>query len=470
MDADIVSTLAASGESEMLEFKRSTGQRTDVAKTVCAMLNNRGGKVLIGVEPDGSVIGQDVGDQTIEQLVQELNHIDPPAFPGIERVTVSHGREVLVVSVAGGRSRPYTYRGRAYRRIGSTNHELSRDEYNTVLLERLHGEQRWEIEAASTFTIADLDTNEIVVTVEEAIRRGRLEDPGTRDPAKLLQGLGLLRAGTLLRAAAVLFGRPERLETDYPQCLLKVARFRGTDRTEFLDNRQFRGHVFDLLRRAERFVLESIPIAGHIEPGRLERVDQPLYPLEAVREALANAFCHREYSWAAGSVSLGIYDDRLEVTSSGSLHFGLTPEALHEPHESLPWNPLIAGVLYRRGIIEQWGRGTLKMSELMAAAGLPRPEIEAIAGAVVVRFRPSRYTAPSRVARDLSQVQQAILNLLAQAPGGLALRQLRGKMGASIREWALKQELATLRQLDLAESRGHGAGARWFLRVQVDRG
>jgi hypothetical protein len=64
MDADIVSTLAASGESEMLEFKRSTGQRTDVAKTVCAMLNNRGGKVLIGVEPDGSVIGQDVGDQT----------------------------------------------------------------------------------------------------------------------------------------------------------------------------------------------------------------------------------------------------------------------------------------------------------------------------------------------------------------------------------------------------------------------
>ncbi|MBV5325180.1 MAG: hypothetical protein J0626_07880, partial [Rhodospirillaceae bacterium] len=77
-----------------------------------------------------------------------------------------------------------------------------------VLIERLHGEQRWEIEAASTFTIADLDTNEIVVTVEEAIRRGRLEDPGTRDPAKLLQGLGLLRAGTLLRAAAVLFGRP----------------------------------------------------------------------------------------------------------------------------------------------------------------------------------------------------------------------------------------------------------------------
>jgi ATP-dependent DNA helicase RecG len=273
-------------------------------------------------------------------------------------VTVSHGREVLVVSVAGGRSRPYTYRGRAYRRIGSTNHELSRDEYNTVLLERLHGEQRWEIEGG-------VDVHDRRPGYERD-RRHR----GGGDSSRPSRGSRNARSREVAAGAWIASRRNaafarrrscsvvrKRLETDYPQCLLKVARFRGTDRTEFLDNRQFRGHVFDLLRRAERFVLESIPIAGHIEPGRLERVDQPLYPLLAVREALANAFCHREYSWAAGSVSVGIYDDRLEVTSSGSLHFGLTPEALYDPHESLPWNPLIAGVLYRRGIIEQWGRG-----------------------------------------------------------------------------------------------------------------
>jgi len=196
MDLDYIRTLAASGESEMLEFKRSTGQRSDAVKAACAMLNNRGGRILIGVEPDGSVVGQEIGDQTLEQLVQELQLIDPPAFPSIERVPVSTGREVIVVSVTGGRSRPYTIRGRAYRRVGSTNHELSRDEYNALLLERLHGEQRWEIEPATSFTLADLDESEILVTVEEAIRRGRLEDPGTRDPAALLQGLGLIRAGS----------------------------------------------------------------------------------------------------------------------------------------------------------------------------------------------------------------------------------------------------------------------------------
>ncbi len=68
------------------------------------------------------------------------------------------------------------------------------------------------------------------------------------------------------------------------------------------------------------------------------------------------------------------------------LHFGLTPEALFGPHESLPWNPLIANVFYRRGIIESWGRGTLKIAELALAAGLLHPEIESTGGCVTVRL------------------------------------------------------------------------------------
>lgn len=62
--------------------------------------------------------------------------------------------------------------------------------------------------------------------------------------------------------------------------------------------------------------------------------------VEALREALANAFIHRDYASAAGSVSVALYDDRLEIISPGELHFGLTPEILYQPHESKPWNPL----------------------------------------------------------------------------------------------------------------------------------
>ena len=106
-------------------------------------------------------------------------------------------------------------------------------------------------------------------------------------------------------------------------------------------------------------------------------------------EALANALCHREYAIAGGSVAVGVYDDRLEVTSSGTLHFGFTPESLFEPHESLPWNPLIARVFYRRGSIEAWGRGTLRMAEIAAESHLPPPEIEDAGGCVTVRFPPT---------------------------------------------------------------------------------
>jgi ATP-dependent DNA helicase RecG len=456
-----IAVWAASGESETLEFKRTTGERREAARTLCAMLNHRGGRILFGVNPDGRVIGQQVSDRTIEEVAQELREIDPPAFPNIDRVAVDNGREVLVVTVSTGQNRPYSYRGRSYRRVGNTSPMMSRDEYNRVLLERLHGEHRWENEPAAGWTVADLDVAEIVRTVEEAIRRGRAEDPGTRDPEELLRGLGLMRERRVLRAAVVLFGRAERVETDYPQCLLRVAKFRGTDRTEFLDNRQFHGNAFDLLLRAERFLRDSLPVAGRVTPGLFERVDDPLYPPVALREALANAFCHRDYAIGGGSVAVAIYDDRLEVTSSGTLHFGLTAEALFAPHESLPWNPLVARVFFRRGVIEAWGRGTIKIAELTRLAGLPRPEIEDAGGCVTVRFRPSRYLPPQRVGRDVTERQQAILALLDTAGAGLALREIHGRMERQVTERQVREDLATLRTLGLAVPEGHGRGARW---------
>ena len=319
-------------------------------------------------------LGQDVSDRTIEELVEELGHIDPPAFPSIDRITASGGREVVVITTSLGQHQPYSHRGRAWHRLGNTNRAMSRDEYNRVLLDRLHGHSTGgENEPVPDWTIDDLIPGEIVRTLEEAVRRGRADDPGTRDPTALLRGFGLIRGDALLRAAVMLFGRSDRVGAEYPQCLLRLAKFRGTDRTEFLDNRQFHGNAFELLGRAERFVRENLPIAGRIEPNLFERVDDPLYPPSALREALANAICHRDYSIGGGSVAVAIYDDRLEVTSSGTLHFGLTVDALFAPHESLPWNPLIAGVFYRRGIIEQWGRGTIRMMELATRRGTACP-------------------------------------------------------------------------------------------------
>ena len=474
MNADRIARLIAAGESETLEFKSTTGTLREAARTVCAMLNQRGGHLLFGVTPKGHMAGQQVSERTIEEVSAELARIDPPAFPTVERVHAKEDREVVVVTVNRGPAKPYQYRGTAYRRVGNTTRAMGVDEYNRVLFERMHSEQRWENQPADGWSVDDLDANEIRTTVEEAIRRGRLEDPGTRDPTDLLRGLGLFRDGILWRAAAVLFGNEDLIRFAMPQCLLRVARFKGINRTEFLDNRQFYGNAFSLLRAAERFLRDTLPIAGRIEEDRFERIDEPLFPPLATREALANALCHRDYAIGGGSVGVAIYDDRLEVTSSGELHFGLTPENLFAPHESVPWNPLIADTFFRRGIIERWGRGTLRMAELTTAAGLPLPEIEDTGGCVTVRFRhgaaPVRLAGRLQVAgvgksriqvRKLSDVQQTVFDLLNQADRPLALREIRAHLPESMSVRQVKRALARLRELGLAGATGHGVSARW---------
>jgi ATP-dependent DNA helicase RecG len=310
-----------------------------------------------------------------------------------------------------------------------------------------------------------LDRRELVLTLDESIRRGRVDDPGTREPLEILRGLGLLVDGDRVsRAAVVLFCTDDVPLPDFPQLLLKVARFRGRTRDDFLDNRQFHGNAFALMRRAERFLIDSLPVAGRIVPGRMEREDTPLLPVEALREALANAFVHRDYSIGGGSVSVALYDDRLEVISIGELHFGLTPEALFREHESKPWNPMIARTFYRRGIIETWGRGTLKIARLMRERGLEPPTVAVREGAVVVTFGlPATGETPQKTPQKTpvkapQKTPDAILGLLCQQPA-LSFSDIAALLGKS--ESAVKRAVRKLRESGRLQRIGPDKGGRW---------
>ncbi|MGH2532187.1 MAG: ATP-binding protein [Thermomicrobiales bacterium] len=462
MTIEELQALVAKGESEQLEFKRTTSELRTGMRTVCAMLNNAlPGYVLFGVNDGGRIVGQPMSTQTLEGIANDLRKIEPPAFPDIESVPIEDGKAVIMIRISGGTGL-YTCEGLPYQRVGPTTSRMPTQIYERRLMERLHAYDRWENWPAKHLSIEDLDQSEIVRTIEEAIRRQRLDEPGTRDPKALLTGLGLIEDGQLVNAAAALFGRPERLLSRYPQCILRMARFRGADKGEFLDNRQEVGNAFDLFIRAQRFLRDYLPVAGRILPNIFERVDDPLYPTEALREALANAICHRDYSTGAGSIGVAIYDDRLEITSIGPLPFGLTPEDLARPHRSRPWNPLIAQVFYRRGIIESWGRGTIKMIELTEQAGLAAPEFDATPHEVTVRFRPTRYIAPTRIGHDLSPLQREILEGLA-GTGPASLKQILGIFVEPVPRRTVQDNLQLLRTLGLVDASGKGVGARWFL-------
>lgn len=390
--------LVTEGESERLEFKRSTGQRTEAAKTVCAMLNGLGGFVLFGVTDKGEIVGQQVTAKTLEDVATEIRRIEPPAFPDLETVNIGKGQSVILVRVPGG-SGLYTFDNRPFLRQGPTTRVMPRDEYAHRLMERLHAHRRWENEpVAEGVSIEDLDGEEIQITLDNAIHLGRLEATDRRDPVSVLRGLELIRDRNLLNAAVVLYGKSDRLKTLYPQMGIRLARFRGKNRlADFADNRQYWGHAFALLRRAESFLMDHVPIAGRVVSGKMIREDQPWYPPRATREALANALCHRDYTIPGGAVAVAMYDDHLEITNPGALQFGITPEKLAQPHESRPWNPIIANVFYRAGIIERWGSGTLNIIDWCTENGNPKPTWREQAGSVYVTFLPAALPATPEV-------------------------------------------------------------------------
>ena len=375
----------------------------------------------------------------------------------------SNGNTVIVLSVPGDRLGPYSYDGRPYVRQDATTTRMDGAEHQRRILENQDPRRRWESRTADEYSVDDLDITEITRTIEASIQRGRMEDPGTRDSAELLQGLGLLREGEISNAAVVLFGERDVFMPDFPQCLLRMARFRGTTKSEFEDNRQVRANAFTLFQQAQRFLREHLPIASRVLPDQIEREDTSLYPMEALREALANALCHRDYGLRGGSIGIGIFDDRLEITNTGTLLSGITIEELTRPHASQLRNDLIADVFYRLGIIEQWGRGTLKMIELTEEAGLIPPEFEERGGEIVIRFRPIHYVPPRRVQQDLSGLQRRLLQLLG-VEGSMALSDIMEKLpDDAAAKRTVQENLKTLRQLDLVDLDGHGCGARWSL-------
>lgn len=461
MTTDEIEALARRGESETIEFKQSTGQLSRAAETICALLNGHGGLVVIGVSPDKKIVGQLVSDRTLQDIAQSLKRFEPPAPVRIQRIALPNSeKEVLVLQAdASHESRPFTLDGRPYERIGSTTSVMPQEKYQRLLLERAHASQRWE-NLPAELLLEDLDREEILKTVRLGVAAGRMAPSMSADAADVLDRLGLRVHGRVLNAAVVVFGR--RMLPQCPQCQLRMARFRGTDKTEFLDQRQTHGHALQLLEEALQFLVRHLPVAGRIEPGVFERVDAPLFPPVALREALVNAFCHRDYSIGGSAVSLAIYDDRLEIWSDGTLPFGLSVDDLKRDHLSRPRNPLIAEVFYRRGLVERWGRGTQKIVELCVQAGQPEPEFVEQAGAVGVRFLPAAYIAPHRVAHDLTVRQRRILQALA-GKLDVSFGELRSLVAPMVAVRTFRDDLLHLKRLGTIGLRGRGRGATWFL-------
>jgi len=374
MRAEELLEILKAGESQSVEFKSEFSP--EVGKTICAFANTNPGTVLLGATDDGTIKG--VSEKIEEQVANVAHSCKPSIYPEIKKV-MHKGKLVLVVEVPQSKGILHSFKNIAYKRVGTSDMPLSPEE--VIAFAREARIIRFDNKFCDA-KLSDIDEEKVRRFIQAAIAHGRLNVDPNIAVDEFLEKMKLKEGDRLTYAAVLLFGRePQRFVL---QSEVRCARFKGTTSLTFIDMKVLSGTVIEQIDDAEKFVMNHISLAAQIK-GFL-REERWEYPLSAIREAITNAVCHRDY-FSTANVHVSIYDDRVEVWNPGGLPPELTIDALKGPHKSIPHNPLIADALYFIKYIERWGTGTQRIVSDTLAHGLPEPEFSESAGGFWVVFR-----------------------------------------------------------------------------------
>ena len=374
--------MIAKGESSTLECKLTTGELHRGMESACAFMNSDGGWLLFGISPQMRIVGQSVSDATRREIAAELRKIEPPVEVETEYIELPGKPGKFVVALhcnsANFRNGPYSYDGRAFYRVESTTSVMPRTLYEERM--RLSSTSRfsWENAPNPNILLEDIDVELLFQTLHDGIniRRIPASTMTLRNPLPIMQKLGVAnKDGSLNNAANVLFSKyPTAV---HPQCAVRLARFAGTDKRFFRDQTICEGNLFAQYDAVLDFCLKHLNLSGRMD--RRYREDTLTVPYEALREATANMLCHR--SWYADNMtpSLAIYDDRMVFQNPGAFPPGTKwQDFVDNSLGSLPANPTIADVFYRRGTMEKWGRGIGLIFSCCLDAGLPSPFVQIV--------------------------------------------------------------------------------------------
>ena len=379
--------LIQSDEHRQLELKKTTGELKDGMHTACAFLNTEGGWLFFGIAPTSlKILGQQVTDNTQREIAQALSYMEPQVDVRVEYIDVPERPDHKVIAMhfdgwAWGMV-PYTYHGCPYYKVESTTKEMPRDMYEERLRRSKPDMFAWERQPSDFTDITSLDEKLIRGVVRLGVERGRLSELALTEPIGDVLGKWKLTTGERpLNAATALFTKDTGM---YTQFTMRLARFQGTDKNEFIDNQRVEGNIFVLLNEAMNFFRKHLNMHGKIVG--LVRDEYLEVPAEALREAVLNALCHRQYERYNLTIGIAIYDDRIEIENPGILPPQITPESILQPHLSYPYNPLIANVLYSTTYIENWGSGVKRIMEACQKRGVAAPTWSINGGFVVVTF------------------------------------------------------------------------------------
>ncbi|MDR1687787.1 MAG: putative DNA binding domain-containing protein [Clostridiales bacterium] len=454
-------------ESEKLEFKKTTAELKEGVISTVAMLNKHGsGELFFGIRNDGTVLGQMVTDKTLRDISQAVaNHIQPQLFPKIELVYLDDKQCVRVEAT--GDDAPYYAFGRAYIRVADEDKVMSPAELEEYILRKNARVITWD-SGISDKSAGDIDEAALKDYHERANLAGRINFPYTTKEDALTR-LGMLKNGALTNAAAVFFVGAPLLE-------IQMAIFATTERLTFNDIRREAGNVQQLAAAAEKYIRNNIRWRVVLD-GSLQRKEIPEIPMDAVREAIINSFCHKDYKSSQNN-TVSIYSNRVEIYNSGTFPEGLTPEDFIEGSEaSVKRNPLLAQLMYYVKDIESFGTGLKRITSACESAGVEVEFKLLKLGFAVVFYRPDIFPSNDCDNGDgsitnnitnnitnsitINESQKAILAQMSK-DNTITVKKLAEILG--IAERNVKTHIKVLKQAALIERKGSPKGGYWVVK------
>ena len=310
MTPDDLRILIQEGEGTTLEFKESLS--SSFARELVALANTIGGKILLGVRDDGTVIG--VHDSnTLRARIQDIaRNCDPPV-----RVLAELVGGVFAVHVRESDAKPVQCSDGFFWRQGAVTQKLNRDEICDFF--RVEGVIRFDLSPCPRFRYPkDFDREKFNTWLSHS---GITGQPPVEDVLANIEAAERVADKLFFRNAGVLFFA-RNVRHFFPQAYITCLLAKGKDKVHILDRKDFDGGLVADIENALRFIERNTRTAYRIEG--LKRQNIPEYPMKALREVITNAVMHRDWFFDGANVFVEIYTDRIEVSSPGSLPKGLT--------------------------------------------------------------------------------------------------------------------------------------------------
>jgi ATP-dependent DNA helicase RecG len=348
-------------ESQNIEWKESW--RDEYLKWICGFVNAKGGKIIIGKDDKGNIIGVKNSKKLLEDIPNKVRDILGIIVDvNLHKNPNGNFIEINVEAYP----YPVNYKGQYHYRSGSTKQELKGAALDKFMLQKKG--KRWDGVPVPNITTQDLKSDTFDFFRKKAVKAQRIDEEVLSDTNDhLIENLQLKENDYIKRAAILLFhSNPEKFVTG---AYIKIGYFLSDENLKFQD--EVHGNIFEQVEKTmdllfTKYINSSISYEG------LSRVEKYEYPKEAVREALLNAVSHKDYSEGV-PVQISVYQDKIIFWNEGRLPGNWTVEKLLTKHPSKPFNPDIANALFRSGYIESWGRGTIKMINECVQFGIPKP-------------------------------------------------------------------------------------------------